>query len=140
MITIEVYCESPECMPSGQKTDEPIGLGGAIEVLVFKVLAKGAVTERLSEGQIIMRMHLIGGWSRMVTFTGGPEDLGLLRSILTRTKPLPPPSRLFGHKCSRGPSRGYLRLVWRLSTGSMSQPWKASCLPTMTTLHSSKPA
>lgn len=83
MITIEVYYESPECMPSGQKTSEAIDLGKAIGTLVFKALTNGAVTERLSEGQISMRMHLIGGWSRMVTFTGGPEDLSLLRSTLT---------------------------------------------------------
>lgn len=83
MINIEIYHESPECMPSGARTQEAFALGGAIEILVFKALANGAVTDRLLDNQIIMRMHQIGGWSRMVKFTGSPDELGLLRSILT---------------------------------------------------------
>ena len=82
-MNIEISSESPECMLSGAKIDEPTTLGGAIETLVFKALANGAVTDRLEENRITMRMNLIGGWSRLVTFTGSPDELGALRSILT---------------------------------------------------------
>lgn len=82
-MNIEISSESPECMPSGAKIDEPTTLGGSIETLVFKALAKGAVIDRMAEDRITMRIHLIGGWSRLVTFTGSPDELGALRSILT---------------------------------------------------------